>query len=673
MKTTDKNTLFGILLIFALWLFLPSCEKLRFDPENPGISMTLDGENYPLKPVNAISAVPGMTLDFNVTVDGHGNTVKMTDTREGTIGTLCRMDSATGEGLYRITALGMGYSTGSSVLEFTIGENKVSYTFNVTVNGLVFDIPESVTCTPATGEETTIPFSFRTDTDEPSIEARVDESNIVEIVSINYTPTKAGDASYSGTITVRNTSDNDTRKEKKGKIILYDSRDKLGNNTKKITVVQDCFTPEKKEGCVYFSDWNFKDAMVAIADTDADGEVSFEEALAITKVDVSYKDIKNIEGLNEFRNIEWLDVSGNRRLKELVLDEITSYYKLKYVKAVFEDDVERVLHFGGCYPGPSRRFITDSDPTGRAYKNVRGQFPKYYESQDFYENKSFVLKEATKGGDYEIKIEFSTYAVDLDYKSGAVDDYINTILDAIFTIEPYKTFKDYFGIYVNHSVATNTKTAESDIRNLPEQRKKEWYEYYKKYTEKQGLKISIGSHFSGSGTFEVGGKLSGPHTTYPGAISMAPETADRFCAFDMEDLGQIVLHEMGHAIAMLRDQYYGRTPWHPEINPNNAWDSNNPNEVPWNRLLNHEQYKGRVGIFECPYSEIESYYPSEFFHKGNLMQCEFLPNIEDNYYDSACRWFLYKKLITELNIATDEDTIWDMFVEYDKVNNGLPQ
>lgn len=669
MKTTYKNTLYGILLIFAFWLFLPSCEKLRFDPENPGISMTLDGENYPLKPVNTISAVPGMTLDFNVTVDGHGNTVKMTDTKEGTIGTLCRMNSATGEGLYRITALGMGYSTGSSVLEFTIGENKVSYTFNVTVNGLVFDIPESVTCTPATGEETTIPFSFRTDTDEPSIEARIDESNIVEIVSINYTPTKAGDASYSGTITVRNTSDNDTRKEKTGKIILYDSRDKLGNNTTKITVVQDCFTPEKKEGCVYFSDWNFKDAMVAIADADADGEVSFEEALAITKVDVSYKDIKNIEGLNEFRNIEWLDVSGNRRLKELVLDEITSYYKLKYVKAVFEDDVERVLHFGGCYPGPSRRFITDSDPTGRAYKTVRGQFPKYYESQDFYENKSFVLKEATKGGNYEIKIEFYTYAVDLDYKSGAVDDYINTILDAIFKIEPYKTFKDYFGIYVNHFVATNTETAEFDIRNIPEQRNKEWKVYSKELDKKEGKHIRIASHYPINKEYGTPGV---PHTSH-GSIFMIDNEADRFIAFDMEDLGLIVVHEMGHAIAKLKDQYYGVTVFHPENCKTNTTGENNPETVPWKRLLNHDQYKDRVGIYKCPYSEVDNYFPCEFSYPGNLMQCMYLNSAEEMFYDSACRWFIYKEIITSLNIATDEDTIWDMFVEYDKINNGLPQ
>ena len=66
---------------------------------------------------------------------------------------------------------------------------------------------------------------------------------------------------------------------------------------------------DSKENII-FADANFKAYLVANFDTDGDGEISKEEALAITKIIVSTKDIESLAGIEHMANLTELRCEG---------------------------------------------------------------------------------------------------------------------------------------------------------------------------------------------------------------------------------------------------------------------------------------------------------------------------------------------------------------------------
>lgn len=66
---------------------------------------------------------------------------------------------------------------------------------------------------------------------------------------------------------------------------------------------------DSKENII-FEDANFKAYLVANFDTDGDGEISYEEALAITMIDVDTDDIESLAGIEHMANLTELNCEG---------------------------------------------------------------------------------------------------------------------------------------------------------------------------------------------------------------------------------------------------------------------------------------------------------------------------------------------------------------------------
>ena len=62
---------------------------------------------------------------------------------------------------------------------------------------------------------------------------------------------------------------------------------------------------------IFFEDDNFKAYMVANFDTDNDGEISREEALAVTKIDVATDNIESLSGIEYMTNLTELNCEGS--------------------------------------------------------------------------------------------------------------------------------------------------------------------------------------------------------------------------------------------------------------------------------------------------------------------------------------------------------------------------
>ncbi len=71
----------------------------------------------------------------------------------------------------------------------------------------------------------------------------------------------------------------------------------------------ECKINDSKDNIV-FEDANFKAYLVANFDTDGDGEISHEEALAITNIKVSTKDIESLAGIEHMVNLAELSCEG---------------------------------------------------------------------------------------------------------------------------------------------------------------------------------------------------------------------------------------------------------------------------------------------------------------------------------------------------------------------------
>lgn len=691
MKTCFQtySSLLSILVITLGAIATSSCDKLSYNASNPGVHVTLDGKELSSESPNYISGLPGDNIFIKVIIDGYNDRqVKVNDDRSGPIGSRYTIDKSTGEGTYQITLIGEGYNRASSVLNLFFDGYKVQYSFDIYINGLVISAPELVDCTPGKGDETVIPFTIRSDLDSPIIIAETDGSGVFEIVSVDYTATKAEDRFYTGSITVRNISDNYTEDERTAKVTIREKDRDYYSITAQINLVQNNFPPERKEGFVYYPDWHFKKAMNRIADKDGDREVSFEEALAVTKVDVSNQDIRSLEGLEQCRNIEWLDVSDNKKIESLIFDDVRSFSKLKYIRAIFGDGKERKYNYGGCYAGPSGVFIDDRNPEGKYTHIYQNDYPKYYESEDFSMAGVINYQTATKGQS-PIEIFISTDAIDLDYKSGAIDDYVSTLIEFFFNYEPMKSLRDYFTIYVGHYIDLNTtgmrsgKNSTAENRNLWGEKNKVAYDFIfdhnKKYVETcpqedydyervyaHGFNVYVSSC-----AMQISWQSKVAHTVGR-EITMISDDCSRMLKFSNGNIGHTFTHEMGHAFGDFSDQYTGINYTRLGENPRNVWLSDNPEEVPWKFFFGIAQYEGRVGIYK---HQNDMWYPSSCESQGNFMVCG--PENGDKryphyYFDSVCRFWIFHNVLYESYTCRDWDEIWKMFLEYDKINNEIP-
>lgn len=162
-------------------------------------------------------------------------------------------------------------------------------------------------------------------------------------------------------------------------------RDTKGRVTAVSCPFTQTYTLVNREGMVQFTDKAFKKAMLEAHDTDEDGDISPEEALAAETVEAVGRGVKDITGIEEFRNVwkidlrdndiedatlvkdhprlYWLDLKGNKHLKTFDTRGCTIYFD----HCEFEV-TENLLYY--CW----RRQVnitTSSDPKNQHSKHIK--------------------------------------------------------------------------------------------------------------------------------------------------------------------------------------------------------------------------------------------------------------------------------------------------------------
>lgn len=202
------------------------------------------------------------------------------------------------------------------------------------------------------------------------------------------------------------------------------------------------YTLVNREGMVQFTDKAFKKAMLEAHDTDEDGDISLEEALAAATVEAVGRGVKDITGIEEFRNVwkldlqdndiqdatnitslpklYWLDLKGNKNLKTFDVRGCSEYFS----HCEFEV-TEELLYY--CWDRQVN-ICTTSDPNGEHSKHI---FDDRKTTDWSRQNHLVELKRHTEGDGHVIICLTGLGWLDSDLKDGTFDRVMRESYDAL--------------------------------------------------------------------------------------------------------------------------------------------------------------------------------------------------------------------------------------------------
>lgn len=363
-----------------------------------------------------------------------------------------------------------GCETGLELLDkgkanLILTPSKETGTAKVTLsNGLVyidckirFDTYKlSVTDTPESfGEGEPFQFELPVETNLPFDELLVNSvSNATWVeTSLNKVENEDGSEKYVLNVSL---SQNETGEYRKTTVKLFEKNNFI------YPVYIDITQPYyfiSKPGCVQFKDRQFKRVMLEIADADGDGDISPEEALEVTELNIARRRIQDLSGLECFKNVwkldaqdnniedgtvikelpllRWLDLKGNKTLKTFDVTTCTVFFEH------CEFEITKDLIY---YTTMQQYNVTNaSDPWCEHSRHVRDD----RQTTDWSRQDEIItVKKHTKGNGFPLV--FTSFSlIDVDINDGSYVRFIMEKIDLMFNHRADKDFFDKWGDYLD--------------------------------------------------------------------------------------------------------------------------------------------------------------------------------------------------------------------------------
>lgn len=316
------------------------------------------------------------------------------------------------------------------------------------------------------------------------------------------------------------------------------------------------------------------------------------------------------------------------------------------------------------------------------------QNPELYSSTDYTRHKQVrVYQKATVGRGVDIVLLGEAYS-DRLIANGTYDTDMNTAIEALFSYEPMKSFKEYFNVYVVYAVSKNETHTGSTAIGLESVD-----------TDLSLLSINDCEQYircavhdkptSDIATIIIGHDLTVFHN--PG-VTWSSYRVDKnyyidygqsiisiafIARLENDDVyKEIIGHEFGHLFAKLEDEYYSNSGNIPDsrvedINKlythlgvgRNIDFTNNPAEVKWHKFIYDSRYdntSNKIGIFEGGAGyELGVWRPTEY----SIMNVSGFGGL----YNAPSREAIFNR-IHKLAFGRDWEYDYEKFVEYDMIN-----
>lgn len=305
----------------------------------------------------------------------------------------------------------------------------------------------------------------------------------------------------------------------------------------------------------------------------------------------------------------------------------------------------------------------------------------FYESTDFSEDgKVITVQTATVGRGIDLVVMGDGFTDKDMATNGKYESWTKEAIDHFFSVEPTKSFRNRFNVYIVKAVSKHQELIEGAHTALgtkfgaevsPNQRRisgnpnkcKEYAEKVvrggSKLDAESAVIINVINSTVWAGTANM-------FTQYDGAIAHCSHPVST-----EQDFKQIVIHEaVGHALGKLADEYYAPgAPWYmPDwkkqelttLYNNYGWYSNidftkDPEKIRWSWFLSDERYKSTVGIFEGAFVD----YTNDVFRPTEN-------SIMSSYkmgFNAPSRQAIYKFIMER----SGEEYKFDNFIKYDEV------
>lgn len=265
-------------------------------------------------------------------------------------------------------------------------------------------------------------------------------------------------------ISVSILGNHDARK-RQGTLVIAESEGILP--AYEIAVSQD-YILENKPGMVQFIDRSFKTAVLDIADTNKDKDISQDEALALQEMDIVGRGVKDLTGLDAFRNLEkldardndiedanivsalprlhWLDLRGNANLKCFDVTGCSFYFD--WCRFNINDELKYTQYkrqVGVCIGERANGYKYSNDPTGEHAIFLDDE----RKTTDWSEQNKLILVSGHTKGNGKNKIVFTGAGyTDFDVKTGTFQRIMEEACTTMFErATNLNKIKEYFDIY----------------------------------------------------------------------------------------------------------------------------------------------------------------------------------------------------------------------------------
>lgn len=411
------------------------------------------------------------------------------------------------------------------------------------------------------------------------------------------------------------------------------------------------------EGCMNLKEIHFSQSSSPFLDNSF---TAFMGLYSCNVVDLGGLDFSNCDDLGSL----FQDLALKSRNCVIACSESTKNRILAEDNTFFHEDIIWVL------PGEEIPNVEDK------------RFPEIYYSTN-YEMDGVIEQVQSSNVSNGIDLYFFGDAYsDRLIESGKYKSDLMLAIDAIFSEEPFKSFKNCFNIYIVYAVSANEvvsyekpyNTAFFTTLNPYDTKIYRYLDPYsyltylkRQFINEEVISVTVVNNDSGHGIAYLNW-VQDPEIDYGYGNGEAYVTR---CSDD-EQFKNTVLHEFGHAFAKLADEYWyddGEVPTQTELDLleecqrygvyKNVSATNDPDAAPWSRFLQDERYTSTgLGLYEGGWSYASGIWrPSE----NSIMRHN------TGGYNAPSRAAIYNKIHKRV-YGNSWVFDYDEFTEYDQIN-----
>lgn len=389
------------------------------------------------------------------------------------------------------------------------------------------------------------------------------------------------------------------------------------------------------------------------------------EVIAINSwdTDVSWAELK--EYLTKHGYDKWINIDMSSSLP--------SFYPMTNPAAeVISRDMHVLFTFEDLFTPAAKCSQTAVFSLAPFIKTLFGDLDPNHVSTDFSKDGEVTtLQKATTGKGINLVLMGDAYT-DIDMAPGGhYETMMRSVMDVFFSVEPYKSFRNRFNVYMVKAVSRNCMIGEGMETALKTKNGEGraltgnvdiCFNYAMKVpsiTSKNNLTIiamvnNLSTGAANTGVYEYDSSVAFV-STYNDLRSMYSD---------------IVIHEAcGHGFAHLADEYQEveGAPSSSEVErmkkqwAGKGWwanidFTNDPSKIKWAHFLTDSRYKASTGIFKGGSTYTQGVWrPSE-----DSWMNEYAP-----YFNAPSREAIYKRMM----LLSGETYSFEKFADYDKVNN----